>query len=292
MLQSGISVTHKQNATQMCVTFYSGVTCRSFGGIRLDQNLIGERIKELRKAKDLTQEELANLMNTSRVQINQWETGARELTANRIIDFANALDTSCEYLLRGVPIEKAESYNQTGLDVHSLNAFADIMELPENKKQQYLLVLNGILGSDYFWREVMPHLVSAVTIQDHAVLGGAYAGVNDFRPEHVADKLKENIQFVTFCNTAGYTDHILINKETAIDFQLSEATSAFNILLKAIIEKQSLKQSNPLLALTKPYCPNNASDKNICVSDLIGYLKAMGLNLDAATILKENEAKL
>ena len=256
----------------------------------MEYNSIGERIKELRRAKKLTQEELAALMGISRVQINQWETGARELTASRIIDFANALDTSCEYLLRGVPVEKADSYNQTGLDMHSLNAFSDVMNLPDHKKNQYLVFLNGILGSDYFWHEIMPHLSAALSIQEHAVLGGAYAGLKDFSPDSLADKLKESVQFVTFCNTAGYTDHILINHDAAINFQLSEATKSFDILLKAIIEKHSIHQNNPLVALTKPYCSNKNSDnEKIRVSDLIAYLNAMGLTLDVTNVCSEKE---
>lgn len=250
----------------------------------MDQNSIGERIKELRKAKNLTQEELANLMNSSRVQINQWETGARELTANRIIEFANALDTSCEYLLRGVPVEKVDSYNHTGLDIHSLNALEDIMGLPEHMKNQYLIFINGILGSDYFWREVMPHLSSALCIQNSSVLGGAYSGFKNFSLESAADKLKESINLVTFYNTAGYTDHILINKETAIRFQLSEATKAFSALINAIVEKQSISQTNPIIALTKSYRPNGVDNTKISISDFIAYLKTMGIEFDSTDV--------
>jgi len=241
---------------------------------------IGERIEELRKAKNLTQDDLATLMNSSRVQINQWETGAREISASRIIDFAAALDTSCEFLLRGVPVEKAESYNQTGLDLHSLSAFADIMDLPEHKKKQYLSILNGILGSDYFWHCVMPHILSAITIQENAVLGGAYAGLNDFSPEIMSEKIKEGIQTLTFSNAAGYTDHILINKETAVSYQLQEAIDAFKLLLKALIEKHSESKTGPLAVFTAPYRSSKAPDDTVGISQFLEYIKAMGLTID------------
>ena len=61
-------------------------------------------------------------MNVSRVQVNQWETGARELSVGRVFEFANALDTTCEYLIRGISIEKSYSFNQTGLKEDALNA--------------------------------------------------------------------------------------------------------------------------------------------------------------------------
>lgn len=243
----------------------------------MDQNIIGDRIKELRKAKNLTQDDLAALMNSSRVQINQWETGAREISANRIIEFASALDTSCEFLLRGVTVEKADSFNQTGLNLHALNAFADIMELPEHKKKQCLAILNGILGSDCFWRIVLPSLTAALSIQENAVLGGAYAGLKDFNPQSMSDKIKESIQTITFSNTAGYTEHILLNKETAIAFKIQEAMDNFKLLLKAIIENHKDTLNNPLASYMEPYHSNRSPDEKITISTLLEYLKAMGI---------------
>ena len=250
----------------------------------MDNNTIGNRIRELRKSKDLTQDDLAILTNTSRVQINQWETGARELSASRIIDFATALDTSCEFLLRGVPVEKADSYNQTGLDMHSLDAFADIMHLSEHKKKQYLDILNGILGSDYFWNTVMPHILAALTIQENAVLGGAFSGLKDFTSESMAEKIKDCIKTVTFINATGYTDHILINKENAIAFQLQEATETFKLLLKAIIEKNGTQKNDPFASLTLPYRKKNEPDEKLFIAELLEYLKAMGLTIDQINI--------
>lgn len=244
----------------------------------MDQNTVGDRIRELRKSKNLTQDDLAGLMNTSRVQINQWETGARELSASRIVDFASALETSCEFLLRGVPVEKADSYNQTGLDLSSLSAFSDLMELPEHKKKQYLSVLNGVLGSDYFWRTVMPHILSALTIQENAVMGGAFSGFKDFTPEILGDKLKDSVQTLSFSNAAGYMDHILISQETAVSFQLQEAADAFKPLLKAVIDKLTVQKDNDLF--TAPYRPNKTPDDQIDLVRFSEYLRAMGLNVD------------
>ncbi len=253
----------------------------------MDQYTIGDRIRELRKAKNLTQDDLAMLTNSSRVQINQWETGARELSASRVMEFAAALDTSCDFLLRGVPMEKAESFNQTGLDMHSLNAFADIMTLSEHKKKQYLSVLNGILGTDFFWRNIMPHILAAFSIREKAVLGGAFESIKDYKPEEFGDKIKESIQLVTLANTAGYTDHILINSETAIALQIQEAVDAFKLLLNAIIEKSGREQSNPLAAFTAPYRANNAPNETISISEFIEYVKAMGLTIDNTSIGKD-----
>lgn len=253
----------------------------------MEENLIGERIRELRKQKNLTQDDLAVLINSSRVQINQWETGARELSASRIIEFASALDTSCDYLLRGVPTEKSDSFNQTGLDLNSLNALSDIMNLSEHKKKQYLSIINGILGSDYFWHSVMPHLLAALSIKENAALGGAYAGLRDFNFDLLSDKLQESINTLTFSNTAGYTDHILINRDAAVAFQLQEGSEAFKLLLKAIIEKYDTNKNDLLLNFTAPYRRKNSADEKISTSEFLDYIKAMGITIDNAKIRKE-----
>ena len=245
----------------------------------MEDNVVGERIRELRRAKNLTQDELAALLNTSRVQINQWETGARELPTSRLIDFASALETSCDYLLRGVPCEQAESFNKTGLDVHSLNALSDVMNLTEHKKKQTLFVLNSILGSDYFWKVVMPHIMAAISIQENAVLGGAFDESKNLLPENMVEKLKESIDTVTLHNASGYTDHIIINKETAIAFKLNEAINSLGLLLKAIVEKHGLEKNSPLASFVSPYKLQNVTDEKVNVTEFVEYLKAMGIDI-------------
>ena len=41
----------------------------------MDQNKVGSFIKELRKVKNLTQEQLAEEFNVSRRTVSRWETG-------------------------------------------------------------------------------------------------------------------------------------------------------------------------------------------------------------------------
>lgn len=41
-----------------------------------DQNMVGDKIKSLRKAKKLTQEQLAEYLNISSQAVSKWETGA------------------------------------------------------------------------------------------------------------------------------------------------------------------------------------------------------------------------
>lgn len=60
----------------------------------MDINIkIGERIKELRKAKDLSQEALANIAEVDRTYMTKVETGKRNVTVKILEKIITALDT-------------------------------------------------------------------------------------------------------------------------------------------------------------------------------------------------------
>lgn len=56
------------------------------------------RIEQARKEKGWTQDQLAEAMNTSSVQISRWETGKRDPQTATLIKIANALGVSLDYL--------------------------------------------------------------------------------------------------------------------------------------------------------------------------------------------------
>jgi transcriptional regulator with XRE-family HTH domain len=60
----------------------------------MDINIkIGDRIKELRKAKDLSQEALANIAEVDRTYMTKVETGKRNVTVKILEKIIVALDT-------------------------------------------------------------------------------------------------------------------------------------------------------------------------------------------------------
>ena len=63
-------------------------------------NNFGERIKQLRIQKNMTQQELAEKLGyKSRSTINKIELGKNDLHQTKIMAFADALDTTPAYLL-------------------------------------------------------------------------------------------------------------------------------------------------------------------------------------------------
>ena len=77
-----------------------------------------ERIKELRTQKKLTQSELAEVVNTSRVTISRIESNIRNPSFAMLSLIADALDTTVDYLQGNtdIPTKTIDSNVNTGDD--------------------------------------------------------------------------------------------------------------------------------------------------------------------------------
>ncbi|WP_455124853.1 helix-turn-helix domain-containing protein [Ruminococcus sp.] len=62
-------------------------------------DLIGERIKHFREAKNISQEELCAILDISVRHISAIETGTRGISLSLLVDIANALDISSDDIL-------------------------------------------------------------------------------------------------------------------------------------------------------------------------------------------------
>ena len=60
---------------------------------------VGELVKRRRTELNLTQAELAEIINSDACYISRIETGARKPTVDNLAALANALNISCDYLL-------------------------------------------------------------------------------------------------------------------------------------------------------------------------------------------------
>ena len=60
---------------------------------------IGDKIKSLRKAQDITQEKLAAYLNISYQAISKWENGTQMMGVDKYITLARHYNISLDYLL-------------------------------------------------------------------------------------------------------------------------------------------------------------------------------------------------
>ena len=57
------------------------------------------RLKEIREDKDLSQNEVAKILNTSQVQYSRYETGIRLIPIDKLNILAEFYNTSVDYLI-------------------------------------------------------------------------------------------------------------------------------------------------------------------------------------------------
>lgn len=69
-------------------------------------NVIGERILKIRKAKGITQHELADKLDCKRQKIADWEKGKASPSINDLIPLSKVFNVSADYLLGITDIEK------------------------------------------------------------------------------------------------------------------------------------------------------------------------------------------
>ena len=107
--------------------------------------MIGERLKAVRKAKGITQRELAQLIGVSEGAVKTWEQETSEPTAGALVSIAVALGVSIDYIVgRDVPMDLVVDG-----DEGKKRIFDIVNELPEHHKQallQYAELLKGGKG--------------------------------------------------------------------------------------------------------------------------------------------------
>ena len=61
--------------------------------------LIAEKLKELRKERRITQEDLAEVLDISRSKVSSWETSKRDMNITDAVNLANYYEISLDNLL-------------------------------------------------------------------------------------------------------------------------------------------------------------------------------------------------
>ena len=106
--------------------------------------MIGERLKALRREKNLKQEELANIIGVSKSSVSHYETNKDEASDNVKIEIARYFNVSLDYLL-GIIEEPVACYHQdrfiripVNMNVDEKNILMDFiafLEYRRNKKR-------------------------------------------------------------------------------------------------------------------------------------------------------------
>jgi len=109
----------------------------------LSKGEIGQRLRALRQAQEMTQVQLARVLGTQQTAISQVELGNRGLTVQQVVKLAKALRVSTDAILG------PRDGSQQGLprDRKLLRRIRQIERLPRAEKQALLKAIDAFLKS-------------------------------------------------------------------------------------------------------------------------------------------------
>ena len=112
--------------------------------------MLGERIANLRKEKKVSQEELADVLCTSRQAISKWERGESDPDIGRLKDLAIYFGVSIDYLL-GYDLESTSVNNfieriKKGIEDGKYDIGLDEIRLIVSKNANNFILLGYVLG--------------------------------------------------------------------------------------------------------------------------------------------------
>ena len=91
---------------------------------------VGERIRELRKKRNLTQEELAEQLNITSVSMCRIEKGSKGASIDLLVEISTYFKTSMDYLIFGKELSELEIL---------------LAGLPEEKKKRVIDILFSVI---------------------------------------------------------------------------------------------------------------------------------------------------
>lgn len=94
-------------------------------------NNLGDRVKDLRKQKNLSQSELAEMVGISYAQIGRYETKGSQPPAETLKKIADALGVSPDFLIYGTSDDKAKTKLT---DAELINQFKAIETMDDEDK--------------------------------------------------------------------------------------------------------------------------------------------------------------
>lgn len=113
---------------------------------------VGQRIKSLRKAKQMTQEELGMRAGVKKATVSQWENATiSSISGDALIDIADALGTTPQFIMRGYDEFNTEKIERTaispvikfmkiinrGIDNTDLQMFENMMDMVSEKQMRH-----------------------------------------------------------------------------------------------------------------------------------------------------------
>jgi len=108
-----------------------------------DQDILkdfGPRLKALRKQKQWTQKELANKVGVRFPQLNKYECGLHAPPVSKLVELAELLDTSLDYLITGNTSGEASLHN-----LRLLERFKALENFEPDDQEAVIRLIDGLI---------------------------------------------------------------------------------------------------------------------------------------------------
>ena len=102
-----------------------------------------ERLKQLRKKRGLSQNELAEAIEVHFTQVSRYERGETKPNAEAMAKLARALDTTVDFLMSGASDDIVQS---AGLDKEIISKFKLVQEMNLEDKKTVLSLLDAFIA--------------------------------------------------------------------------------------------------------------------------------------------------
>lgn len=109
------------------------------------QTTFGPRLVEIRKARGLTQVQLAELAGTTQRAISYYENDAGYPPAPALVDLARALEVTTDVLL-GVTAPKVERYKEDSETQRLWKRFQHVTTLPDRDQKAVIRLINSLVA--------------------------------------------------------------------------------------------------------------------------------------------------
>ncbi len=97
------------------------------------------KLRELRKSRNMSQKDLAEMFNVAQNTISQWERGVRSIDSDTLLELSRFFNVSTDYLLGKSDDRMGGTSYATPVILKSSQAILDIIDtLSEDKKEKLL----------------------------------------------------------------------------------------------------------------------------------------------------------
>ena len=115
----------------------------------MDQQKIGNFLKELRKEKNLTQEQVAEKLNVSGRTVSRWETGFNMPDISLLVEIAEFYDVSIPEILDGER-KSDQMKDETKETAIKMAEFSDAEKEKINRNMRWLFLAGIVAAAIYF----------------------------------------------------------------------------------------------------------------------------------------------